>query len=80
MQREGKLTVNVKATTEFTIETVKVDFDKRSVGELVHDVLKMDKDLNYDNVQVTSGRSNDGIDFKTKINTFPDGTVLDISK
>ena len=88
IMQSATITVNFKVTTEFTNtrSTVKVKTnDPRAVIDLVNEALKIDSLDNeyYKDIKVT-GRSNNAEieinDFNTKFNTFPGGTVLDISK
>ena len=76
------ITVNVKATTEFTIKTAQVevhDDEEKRVGDLVKDALDIEGDPT--NLAKVTRRSNNAeIDLNTELSTFPDGTVLDISK
>ena len=76
--------VNVKATTEFTT-TMKVGVsynDERNVKDLVKDALEIEEDpTNLAKVTRQSNNAEIEInDLNTKLNTFPGGTVLDISK
>ena len=75
------ITVNVKATTEFTIKTAQVEVhhnDERNVKDLVKDALEIEDPTNL--AKVTRRSDNAEIDLNTELSTFLDGTVLDISK
>ena len=79
------ITVNVKATREFTItiKTVEVEVDNlKNVKDLVNEALEIKENLNddyYKCVQVTT-KTIPVENFNRKLSTFPGGTVLDISK
>ena len=77
------ITVNVKATTEFTIKTEQVEVqiynDERIVKDLVKDALEI-KGNPTNLAKVTRQSDNAEIDLNTKLSTFQGGTVLDISK
>ena len=75
------ITVNVKATTEFTIDTAQYEVnmhDNHKVEDLVKDALKTREVPNL--VRVTRRSDNAVIALDTKLSDFEDGTVLDISK
>ena len=78
------ITVNVKATTEFTytIKTVEVEVNNgKKVKGLVNEALEIKenyRDEYYESVQVTTNANL--VYLNTKLSTFPYGTVLDISK
>ena len=86
--QSAMITVNFKATTEFTntrsTVEVKTD-DSRAVIDLVNEALKIDSLNNkyYKHFKVTGQSNNAEIeinDLTTAFNTFQGGTVLDISK
>ena len=75
------ITVNVKATTEISIDTMRVKvypLENKTVGDLVKEVVKIQNPINF--AKVTRRSDNNVIALNTKLSTFPDGTVLDISK
>ena len=82
LRRSVTITVNVKATTEFTIKTAQVEVhhdEEKSVGDLVKDALEIEG--NPKNLVTVTRRSDNAVIFpSTKLNTFQGGTVLDISK
>ena len=85
LDKSPTITVNVKATAEFTytIKTVKVKVNNwKNVKELVNEALEIKenyRDEYYKCVQVTT-KTTPVEDFDRKLSTFPGGTVLDISK
>ena len=78
------ITVNVKATAEITIKTEQVEVQMHNDGRTVKDLVKYALEIEEDPTSLAkvTRQSDDNaeINLNTALNTFPGGTVLDISK